>query len=116
MNLPNNMKAEAARKMEQGLLQGVQLPISSIGTVTSEVTSAITATTQVTRQILNQSLSQVKVHLKANYNMYIKEETNEDRKKREEEEAEIERLYREMQMQQNEPKKKNPLTQLIEAL
>ena len=81
-----------------------------------EVTSAITATTQVTRQILNQSLSQVKVHLKANYNMYIKEETNEDRKKREEEEAEIERLYREMQMQQNEPKKKNPLTQLIEAL
>ena len=29
--------------------------------------------------------------------------------------AEIERLYREMQMQQNEPKKKNPLTQLIEA-
>ena len=106
LNLPNNMKAEAARKMEQGLLQGVQLPISSIGTVTSEVT----------RQILNQSLSQVKVHLKANYNMYIKEETNEDRKKREEEEAEIERLYREMQMQQNEPKKKNPLTQLIEAL
>ena len=116
LNLPNNMKAEAARKMEQGLLQGVQLPISSIGTVTSEVTSAITATTQGTRQILNQSLSQVKVHLKANYNMYIKEETNEDRKKREEEEAEIERLYREMQMQQNEPKKKNPLTQLIEAL
>lgn len=116
LNLPNNMKAEAAKKMEQGLLQGVQLPISSIGTVTSEVTSAITATTQVTRQILNQSLSQVKVHLKANYNMYIKEETKEDRKKREEEEAEIERLYREMQIQQNEPKKKNPLTQLIEAL
>lgn len=116
LNLPNNMKAEAARKMESGLLQGVQLPISSIGTVTSEVTSAITATTQVARQILNQSLSQVKVHLKANYTMYIKEETKEDRKKREEEEAEIERLYREMQMQQNEPKKKNPLTQLIDAL
>lgn len=116
LNLPNNMKAEAARKMESGLLQGVQLPISSIGTVTSEVTSAITATTQVARQILNQSLSQVKVHLKANYTMYIKEETNEDRKKREEEEAEIERLYREMQMQQNEPKKNNPLTQLIDAL
>lgn len=71
LNLPNNMKAEAARKMEQGLLQGVQLPISSIGTVTSEVTSAITATTQVAKQILNQSLSQVKVHLKANYTMYI---------------------------------------------
>lgn len=116
LNLPNNMKAEAARKMEQGLLQGVQLPISSIGTVTSEVTSAITATTQVARQILNQSLAQVKVHLKANYNMYIKEETKEDKKKREEEEAEIERLYREMQQQQNEPVKKNPLTKLIEAL
>lgn len=116
LNLPNNMKAEAARKMESGLLQGVQLPISSIGTVTSEVTSAITATTQVARQILNQSLSQVKVHLKANYTMYIKEETKEDRKKREAEEAEIERLYREMQIQRNEPKKKNPLTQLIEAL
>lgn len=116
LNLPNNMKAEAARKMEQGLLQGVQLPISSIGTVTSEVTSAITATTQVARQILNQRLSQIKVHLKANYNMYIKEETQEDRKRRKEEEAEIERLYNEMQLQQNEPVKKNPLTKLIEAL
>lgn len=116
LNLPNNMKAEAARKMEQGLLQGVQLPISSIGTVTSEVTSAITATTQVARQILNQSLSQVKVHLKANYAMYIKEETKEDRKKREQEEAEIERLYKEMQLQRNEPVKKNPLTKLIETL
>lgn len=116
LNLPNNMKAEAARKMEQGLLQGVQLPISSIGTVTSEVTSAITATTQVAKQILNQSLSQVKVHLKANYTMYIKEETNEDRRKRKEEEAEIERLYKEMLIQQNAPVKKNPLTKLIEAL
>ncbi len=116
LNLPNNMKAEASRKMEQGLLQGVQLPISSIGTVTSEVTSAITATTQVAKQILNQRLSQVKVHLKANYVMYIKEETDEDRKKRKEEEAEIERLYKEMLIQQNAPVKKNPLTKLIEAL
>ena len=116
LNLPNNMKAEAARKMEQGLLQGVQLPISSIGTVTSEVTSAITATTQVAKHILNQRLSQVKVHLKANYVMYIKEETDEDRKKRKEEEAEIERLYKEMLIQQNAPVKKNPLTKLIEAL
>lgn len=116
LNLPNNMKAEAARKMESGLLQGVQLPISSIGTVTSEVTSAITATTQVAKQILNQNLSQVKVHLKANYNLFVKEETKEDRKKREAEDAEIERLYKEMQRQQNEPVKKNPLTSLIEAL
>lgn len=113
LNLPNNMKAEAARRMEQGLLQGVQLPISSIGTLTSEVTSAITATTQVAKQILNQSLAQVKVHLKANYIMYIKEETEEDRQKREAEEAEIERMLKEMQIQQNAPVKKNPLTEII---
>lgn len=116
LNLPNNMKAEAARKMEAGLLNGVQLPISSIGTVTSEVTSAITATTQVAKQILNQSLSQVKVHLKANYNLFIKEETQEDRKKREAENTEMERLYKQMQLQQNEPTKKNPLASLIETL
>ena len=116
LNLPNNMKAEAARKMESGLLQGVQLPINSIGTVTSEVTSAITATTQVAKQILNQSLSQVKVHLKANYNLFLKEETKEDKRKREALDAEIERLYKEMQRQQNEPTKKNPLTSIIESL
>lgn len=116
LNLPNNMKAEAARKMESGLLQGVQLPISSIGTVTSEVTSAITATTQVAKQILNQNLSQVKVHLKANYTLFIKEETKEDKRKREAEDAEIERLYKQAQKQQNEPVKKNPLTSLIESL
>lgn len=116
LNLPNNMKADAARKMEQGLLQGVQLPISSIGTVTSEVTSAITATTQVAKQILNQSLSQVKVHLKANYQLFIKEETREDRRKREEEEAEVKRLYKEMKIQQNSPVRKNPLRSLIESL
>lgn len=116
LNLPNNMKAEAARKMESGLLQGVQLPISSIGTITSEVTSAITATTQVAKQILNQNLSQIKVHLKANYNLFVKEETNEDKKKREVEDAEIERQYREMQRQQNAPVQKNPLTSLIESL
>ena len=82
LNLPNNMKAESARKMEQGLLQGVQLPISSIGTVTSEVTSAITASTQVAKQLLNQSLSQIKVHLKANYQIFLKEETKQDKRKR----------------------------------
>lgn len=116
LNLPNNMKADAARKMEQGLLQGVQLPISSIGTVTSEVTSAITATTQVAKQILSQNLSQVKVHLKANYQLFIKEETREDRRKREEEEAEVKRLYKEMKIQQNSPVRKNPLRSLIESL
>lgn len=116
LNLPNNMKAESARKMEQGLLQGVQLPISSIGTVTSEVTSAITATTQVAKQILNQSLSQVKVQLKANYEIFLKEETREDKRKRETEQAEMERLYKQIEMQNNEPQKKNPLESLIESM
>lgn len=116
LNLPNNMKAESARKMEQGLLQGVQLPISSIGTVTSEVTSAITATTQVAKQLLNQSLSQVKVHLKANYQIFLKEETKQDKRKREAEEAELERMFKQFEMQKNEPTKKDPLTSLIESL
>lgn len=116
LNLPNNMKAESARKMEQGLLQGVQLPISSIGTVTSEVTSAITASTQVAKQLLNQSLSQIKVHLKANYQIFLKEETKQDKRKREAEEAELERLFKQVEMQKNAPAKKNPLTSLIESM
>ena len=116
LNLPNNMKAESARKMEQGLLQGVQLPISSIGTVTSEVTSAITASTQVAKQLLNQSLSQIKVHLKANYQIFLKEETKQDKRKREAEEAELERLFKQVEMQKNAPAKKYPLTSLIESM
>ena len=116
LNLPNNLKAESARKMEQGLLQGVQLPISSIGTVTSEVTSAITASTQVAKQLLNQSLSQIKVHLKANYQIFLKEETKQDKRKREAEEAELERLFKQVEMQKNAPAKKNPLTSLIESM
>lgn len=116
LNLPNNMKAESARKMEQGLLQGVQLPISSIGTVTSEVTSAITASTQVAKLLLNQSLSQIKVHLKANYQIFLKEETKQDKRKREAEEAELERLFKQVEMQKNAPAKKNPLTSLIESM
>lgn len=116
LNLPNNMKAEASRKMEQGLLQGVQLPISSIGTVTSEVTSALTASTQVAKQLLNQSLSQIKVHLKANYQIFLKEETKQDRRKREAEEAELERMYKQIEIQKNAPSKKDPLTSLMESL
>lgn len=116
LNLPNNMKAESARKMEQGLLQGVQLPISSIGTVTSEVTSAINATTQVAKQLLNQNLSQIKVHLKANYQLFLKEETKQDKRKRQAEEAETERILKQIEIQKNAPSKKNPLTSLIESL
>ncbi|CAK7039739.1 MAG: hypothetical protein PEPC_01693 [Peptostreptococcus russellii] len=116
LNLPNNMKAEAAKRLEQGLLQGVQLPISSIGTLTSEITSAITATTQVAKQILNMSLSQVKVGLKANYQMYIQEESVESKKKREALDMELENLYRKMEEQQNDPEKINPLRSLIDQL
>ncbi len=71
LNLPNNLKASAAKRMEQGLVQNIDMPLSSIGTMASEVTSVVNATTQVAKQILNMSLSQVKVHLKSNYEMYI---------------------------------------------
>jgi conjugative transposon TraM protein len=93
LNLPNNLKAEITKQFEQGLVQGIRLPITSIGTVTSEVTSAINATTQVARTILGKSISQVKVHLKANYNMFIKEESKEAKTIRlEEEDEKIRRL------------------------
>jgi conjugative transposon TraM protein len=93
LNLPNNLKAEITKQFEQGLVQGIRLPITSLGTVTSEVTSAINATTQVTRAILGKSISQVKVHLKANYNMFIKEESKEAKTIRlKEEDEKIQRL------------------------
>ena len=67
LNLPNNMKAQAAKRMQQGLVQNIDMPLASIGTMTSEITSAVNATTQIAKQILNMKLSQVKVHLKSNY-------------------------------------------------
>ena len=39
LNLPNNLKASAAKRMEQGLVQNIDMPLSSIGTMASEVTS-----------------------------------------------------------------------------
>ena len=66
--------------------------------------------------MLNQSLSQVKVHLKANYQIYLKEETKMDKRKREAEEAELERMFKQIEMRKNEPTKKNPLTSLIESM
>lgn len=57
LNLPNNLKASAAKRMEQGLVQNIDMPLSSIGTMASEVTSVVNATTQVAKQILNMSLS-----------------------------------------------------------
>lgn len=114
LNLPNNLKASAAKRMEQGLVQNIDMPLSSIGTMASEVTSVVSATTQIAKQILNMSLSQVKVHLKANYQMYIQEETKESKLKRQAVQAELQRLYEEMAQQ--EPAKSHPLQTLIDKL
>lgn len=85
-----------------------------VGTMASEVTSVVSATTQIAKQILNMSLSQVKVHLKANYQMYIQEETKESKLKRQAVQAELQRLYEEMAQQ--EPVKSHPLQTLIDKL
>ena len=77
--------------MEQGLVQNIDMPLSSIGTMASEVTSVVNATTQVAKQILNMSLSQVKVHLKSNYEMYIQEES-ESKLRRQAVQAELQKL------------------------
>ena len=115
LNLPNNMKATAAKRMEQGLVQNIDMPLSSIGTMTSEVTSAINATTQIAKQILNMSLSQTKVHLKSNYVMYIQEESEESKLKREAIQQELQRLYSQLE-QEKEKKKSHPLKTLIDKL
>jgi len=107
LNLPDNLKAEALKQLQRGITQGVHLPISSIGTVTSEVTSAINATTQVTRQLLNKNLSQLKVDLKANYNVYIYEETKEQKAQREADEAEL------LKLMQTDPIEVSPLEHLL---
>lgn len=116
LNLPNNMKATAAKKMQQGLLQGIQMPISSIGTTTSEITSALTATTQVAKQILNMALSQTTVHLKANHEMYIQEETPEAKLRRKAVEAELKAMYEQIESQQNAPEEVEPLRSFIQQL
>ena len=105
LNLPNNLKASAAKRMEQGLVQNIDMPLSSIGTMASEVTSVVNATTQVAKQILNMSLSQVKVHLKSNYEMYIQEESQESKLRRQALQAELQKLYE--QMEQEKTNKKN---------
>lgn len=116
LNLPNNLKAEATQRIQQGLVQNIQMPISSIGTMASEVTSAISATTQIAKQVIGQSLSQIKVDLKANYALFLKEETPEDKKRRATEDAELENLYRQLLLQKNEPKKKNYLKKIFDSL
>jgi len=101
LNLPNNMKAQAAKRMQQGLVQNIDMPLASIGTMTSEITSAVNATTQIAKQILNMKLSQVKVHLKSNYQMYIQEETKESKLKRKAVQEELQRLYAELEENKN---------------
>lgn len=115
LNLPNNLKASAAKRMEQGLVQNIDMPLSSIGTMASEVTSVVNATTQVAKQILNMSLSQVKVHLKSNYEMYIQEESQESKLRRQAVQAELQKLYEQME-QEKTNKKNHPLQTLIDKL
>lgn len=114
LNLPNNMKAQAAKRMQQGLVQNIDMPLASIGTMTSEITSAVNATTQIAKQILNMKLSQVKVHLKSNYQMYIQEETKESKLKRKAVQEELQRLYAELE--ENNNNQPHPLETLIDKL
>ena len=114
LNLPNNMKAQAAKRMQQGLVQNIDMPLASIGTMTSEITSAVNATTQIAKQILNMKLSQVKVHLKSNYQMYIQEETKESKLKRKAVQEELQRLYAEVE--ENKNNQPHPLETLIDKL
>lgn len=114
LNLPNNMKAQAAKRMQQGLVQNIDMPLASIGTMTSEITSAVNATTQIAKQILNMRLSQVKVHLKSNYQMYIQEETKESKLKRKAVQEELQRLYAELE--ENKNNQPHPLETLIDKL
>ena len=116
LNLPASLKAEANQRIKEGMVQNFDMPISSIGTVASEVTSAISATTQIAKQVIGQSLSQMKVELKANYALFLKEDTQEDKKKRQAEDAELQGLYQQMMLQKNEPKKKNYFKKIIDAL
>lgn len=115
LNLPNNMKAQAAKRMQQGLIQNIDMPLASIGTMTSEITSAVNATTQIAKQILNMKLSQVKVHLKSNYQMYIQEETKESKLKRKAVQEELQRLYAELE-ENNKNNQPHPLETLIDKL
>ena len=114
LNLPNNMKAQAAKRMQQGLVQNIDMPLASIGTMTSEITSAVNATTQIAKQILNMKLSQVKVHLKSNYQMYIQEVTKESKLKRKAVQEELQRLYAELE--ENKNNQPHPLETLIDKL
>lgn len=115
LNLPNNMKAQAAKRMHQGLVQNIDMPLVSIGTMTSEITSAVNATTQIAKQILNMRLAQVKVHLKSNYQMYIQEETKESKLKRKAVQEELQRLYAELE-ENNKNNQPHPLETLIDKL
>lgn len=115
LNLPNNMKAQAAKRMHQGMVQNIDMPLASIGTMTSEITSAVNATTQIAKQILNMKLAQVKVHLKSNYQMYIQEETKESKLRRKAVQEELQRLYAELE-KESQNDKPHPLETLIDKL
>lgn len=112
LNIPNNLKAKAKKQAEQSLTSGIRLPLSSIGTITAEITSAINAVSQTTRQIIQSYLNLIRIDLKANYQLYIHEETKDERKAREQKEKEALRIY----MKELEPKQENSLQTILDQL
>ncbi|MDY5813704.1 MAG: conjugative transposon protein TraM [Bacteroides sp.] len=108
LNLPNNIKAESAKELGQGVSR-VDLPISSLETAV--VTDVISSTTQVARQLLGKQIATQKVHLKSNYRLYLKEETQEDVERRKKESKALNRAYEEYQSSKNKPKKKKSNTE-----
>lgn len=112
LNIPNNLKAKAKKQAEQSLTSGIRLPLSSIGTITAEITSAINAVSQTTRQIIQSYLNLIRIDLKANYQLYIHEETKDERKAREQKEKEALRIY----MKELEPKQENTLQTVLDQL
>ena len=112
LNIPNNLKAKAKKQAEQSLTSGIRLPLSSIGTITAEITSAINAVSQTTRQIIQSYLNLIRIDLKANYQLYIHEETKNERKAREQKEKEALRIY----MKELEPKQENSLQTILDQL
>lgn len=110
LNLPNNLKEQASRQLQRGMLQGFQMPLSSIGTQAAEVTSWANMSVQVLKQAIGQSLSQVKVHLKANHKLFILEESAEQRQNRNRKEEEnLQRM-----IDANKPQEQLTLEQLLQ--
>lgn len=112
LNVPNNVKAEAKRRIASRTVSSINLPLSSIGTLTSEITSAVNAVTSATRNVLQTQLNVIKVEMKANYQIYIKEESREEKEAREKSERASMQEY----IKSLEPQKTNSLKDLVRML